>query len=151
MLPLVAFPASQCLKVCPDRHVRMLVLGSGVGGGASETAPPLVILRYYMRIHTSSLHSIRRRRIIDALESLSMIVVPVSVSPPPLPLSPYNRTCPNTLPTNGSFFVVAPRALNLPVPPGPGLPVGLLNVSRSPFSVLSPPSLFHRHDCNGVR
>ena len=34
MLPLVAYPASQWMKVCPARPVRMVVLGSGVSGGA---------------------------------------------------------------------------------------------------------------------
>ena len=28
--------------------------------------------------------------------------------PPPLPLSPYNLTCPNTLPTNGRVFLWSP-------------------------------------------
>ena len=38
-----------------------------------------------------------------------MIVVPVSVCPPPPPLSPYNRTCPNILHTNRKVFSWSPR------------------------------------------
>ena len=34
--------------------------------------------------------------------------------------------------------MVALRALNPPVSPGPGLPVGLLNASRAPFRILPP-------------
>ena len=35
--------------------------------------------------------------------------------------------------------MVARRALNLLVPPGSGLPVGLLNASQAPFHILPPP------------
>ena len=46
--------------------------------------------------------------------------------------------------------MVAPHALTPPVPPGPGLPVGLLNAARDPFHVPLP-SPFHGHACFLIR
>ena len=42
--------------------------------------------------------------------------------------------------------MVAPCALTPLVPPGPGLPAGLLNAAQGPFRVL-PPFPFHGHAC----
>ena len=39
------------LRVYPPQPVRLVGIGSGVGGGASETMPPLMILRSSMRFH----------------------------------------------------------------------------------------------------
>ena len=56
--------------------------------------------------------------------------------PPPLPLSPYNRTCPSTLPPNGRVFSWSLRAplLRWARPSG-----RLLSTSLVPVLVLPPP------------
>ena len=73
-------------------------------GGAKDTAPPAVVLSPSSRRQASpasvQVHAYARRSI-----SLLILAVPVSLlSASPLPLSPYNRTCPSTLPPNGRVF-----------------------------------------------
>ena len=84
--------------------------------------------------------------LVDALGHSAMLVVPVSLSPP-LPISPYNRTCPNTLPYNGRVFSWSPRA---PSPrwtqPYCWLPECLRSPSVSPL----PPSIVHGHNLQGI-
>ena len=99
---LVSCPASR-MQVCtppPPRPVRLVVLGLGVGGGAKETAPPAMVWSPSTRRQASPGIAWFRRRSSSLLDSLS---AHLSVCPPP-PLSPYNCTCPSTLPPNGRVF-----------------------------------------------
>ena len=142
---------SKCPDDCvhaPPRPLRLAVLGSGVGGGAYETAPPAMVLslsslvsspfvalvscRPDARVPSRFLRCPRETAppaiVVSSLShrqsppgycaclderssSLSILVVPVSLRlPPPLPLSRYNRTCPDTLPNNGRVFSWSSRS-----------------------------------------
>ena len=97
--------------------MRLVVLGSGVGGGGVGDGAPRDGIEF---LDAST--GIARRSVpfVDALGTSSMLVVPVSLSAPPLPLSPYNCTCPKTHPPNGRVFS---RSLPAPlIPPDPAFP-----------------------------
>ena len=87
-----------------ERPVRLVILGLGVGGKEKETAPPTMVLSPSSRRKASPGRERayqQRRRSISPL----ILAVPISLSPPPpLPLSPYNHTCPSTHPPNGRVF-----------------------------------------------
>ena len=101
---LVSCPASlRGFAPPPPRPVRLVVLDLGVGGGAKETAPPAMVLSSLMRRHASpgiACLCRRSRSLFDFIGARLYVFPP----PPPLPLSPYNRTSPDTLPPNGRLF-----------------------------------------------
>ena len=97
---LVSCPAVHMQVCTPPQPVRLVVLGLGVGGGAKETAPPAMV----WSPSTCRQASPGLACLVNARVSSSILVVPVSLYDPPLPLSPYNRTCTYTLPLNGRLF-----------------------------------------------
>ena len=145
-LLLVSCPESR-MKVCSPRPVRLVVLDSGMGGGTKETATPAMVLSSWTRRQASPGSSVT---FVDALGPSLILVVPVSLSPPtpPLPLSPYNRTCPNTLPPNVRVFswslcAPSPRWTRPSCRPPERL--------RYPYVPPPPPlSLFHGHHLRGL-
>ena len=49
-MPCSWFPVQRRMKVCPPpRPVRLVVLGSGVGGAVYDTAPPVMVLSFSTR------------------------------------------------------------------------------------------------------
>ena len=129
-------PSVPTLDGLPPQPVRLVVLGLGVGGGRRRRAP-LMILRYSMRFrHTIQTNGRVSSALLTPLDDPgARLCLPYT----PLPLSPYNRTCPSTLPTNGRGFLWSPRSPSPRRSSWPGLPDGLLNASRSPFRVPPPP------------
>ena len=87
----VGFPPPTCAAGGTWLGCRWRVLG--------DDAPPMVLWSS-MRL------AIPTRSIFRALDTpRSSWCSSLSAPPPPLPLSLYNRTCPNTLPTNGRVFL----------------------------------------------
>ena len=84
----------------PPRPVLLVVLGLGVGKGAKETAPPTMVWSPLTRRKTTPGSACRLRRSSSLFDSCGdrLSVCPL----PPLPLSPYNCTYPDTIPPNGS-------------------------------------------------
>ena len=75
--------------------------------GIGDDAPPMV-LRSSMRLAIPTGSTEVSSALLTPLDHLgARLCLP---PPPPLPLSPYNRTCPNTLPTNGRVFSWSPRS-----------------------------------------
>ena len=130
---LVSCPAPQSMKFCPPTCVD----GSTwfwCGWRVTEDGARLNGLEF---LNASTGVACPRERRIDALGPLSMIMVPVSVCLPPT--SPFPRTTvhvPITSLLTEECFRGLPARPQPAVPPGIGLPVGLLNASRSPFRVL---------------
>ena len=101
-------PASY-MKVCtPLRPVRLVVLGLGVGGGAKDTAPPRGGLDSVVSSFVAR-ESVPSSTLDFPLDSCGARLSVCPPSPPP-PLSPYNRTCPSTLPPNRRVFSWSLRA-----------------------------------------
>ena len=99
-------PASHMQVCSPPRPVRLVVLGLVVGGGSKETAPPAMVLSPSTRRQASPG---RVACLFQHQRSSSLLILAVLVSlsapPPPIPLSPYNRTCPSTLQPNGRLLI----------------------------------------------
>ena len=72
-LLLVSCPESR-MKVSPPQHVRLVIIGSGVGGGSKETAPPAMVLSSSTLRHALPGSSVP---FAGALGPSSMLVVPV--------------------------------------------------------------------------
>ena len=144
MLTPVSCPASQCLRVCPPDLCGWCYLARVWVEGNRRLSPP-IILRSSMRFH----HTNKRLWIpgtevsymlLSHLDDLgARLCLPTS----PHPRSLYNRTCPDTLPTNGMVFSWSPHA--------PSLRRSLLpRTCRPPKRLLGPvpcppPSPFHGH------
>ena len=110
-----------------------------VGGRRIRRPPQLSLSFHVYRLFSGKmataflLNSLSPTAFVDTLPRRSFLGARLSLPPPPLPFSPYNRMCPTTLPTNGR---VVSWAFSHPHPAGPGLPVGFR--CRSP-SLSSPP------------
>ena len=114
MLLLLSVPVTRWLCVCsPLDLCGWQYLARVLVEGLKETAPSA--LSGVSRLVA------RRRPVIAARVSFLLIersialsnsAVPVSRLPlPPVPLSSYNRTCPDTLPTKGRVFSWSSRSL----------------------------------------
>ena len=90
----------------PPRPVRLAVLGGCRWRGVGDGAPPM-FLRSSMRLAIPAGTS---RDIFCALDTPRSSWCSSLSAPLPIPLSPYNRTCPDTLPTSGRVFSWSSRS-----------------------------------------
>ena len=130
MLPLVSFPVSPCLGVCPPDLCGWRYLAWVWVGGVGDGAPPMFLLSSMRCRHTGRVSSALLKPL-DYLGARLCLPPP----PPPFPVKPYLSRYPPD--QQESIFVVAPLALSPSVPPGLR-PVDLLNAVRAPFHVYPP-------------
>ena len=136
MLPLVSWPVSRCLGVCPPDLCSWRYLARVWVEGVGDDAPPDVLEVF------NALSSYRPDQwkevslaLLTPLNRLGARLCLPPHPPSPFPVQPYLSRYPPY--PRESIFVIAPLALSPSVPPGPG-PVDLLNAVRAPFRVHPP-------------
>ena len=137
MLPLVSWPVSRCLGVCPPDLCGWRYLAWVWVEGHRRRCPPDGLEVFNASRHTERINS-SIFRALDSPRSYWCSSLSAPPPPPPFPVQPYLSRYPPY--QRESIFVVAPLALSPSVPPGPG-PINLLNTVRDLFHVPHPYSV----------